>query len=422
MADEQKAAESEAKLFPGLQGPTSAKANTEGDLPPSLPKADLVGLSEESKNVFTELFGKEASGTPGAMMNAVLDRQEKQGVSFFGNKPKEVLSLKKFTTHKSYPGATALQVSVLLFVLTVAAFLSQNSIRFSWFGVNPALRVDTLQNQVDELSAEVRVQSHLAAALLLDQYAGSTDEYLYNVAQARSTYSSQNKKEEFLTAAAEVKLELVELLGSVQEKLSGDVPDTALAAAILTADDLISALRAKKGSTSDQALLQDLQDLETAKALLRNQSFRALIQNLDLSELSDEHIESVYDTYNSLNASSNSIISILKSSRSEWSTILDELEAVVKSVDPLFDTEFSGNLSINDVSFGATGTVQISGDTSTSDTTNFTLVSKLIDALEESSAFQNVAERSYTKSQGEQTYTGHFRITMSLENNPTSHD
>lgn len=408
MANEQNAAAVGPKLFPSLQGQAA-------DSQPSLPKTAPLGVSEESKNVFTELFGKDVSQRPGNMMGAVVEQQDKKNVSFFANKPKEPLSLKKFATHKSNPGSTFLQISVLLLLLTVGYFLTQNSTRFSWFGVNPALRVETFQSQVDSLNAEVRVQKYLAATLLLDQYVSAADEYLYDESQANSAYTSENKKVEFLDSAALAKPKVADLLTQIQAKLSEQIPDTEVAAATLVADNLITQLREKKGQVDDQSLLQDIQDLETSKALLQNQSFRTVVTSIAVDSVTDEEIQTVFDTYNSLNASSNSIISTIKAARPEWSTVLDELEAVIKSVDPLFDTEFPGNITISNVIFSEEGVITISGATSTSDTTNFTLVSNLIDALNLSTRFMNAADRSYSKSSSDSATTGTFRVSMDLE-------
>jgi hypothetical protein len=415
MANEQNAASVSPKLFPSLQGQPAAQ--------PSLPKATPGTMSEESKNVFTELFGKDAAQKPGAMMNSVVEQQDKKGVSYFGNKPKEALTLKQFAKHTSNTGSTVLQASVLLFFLTVAFFFTQKGTRLSLlFPVNPVLRVETLQSQVDDLNAEVRVQNHLAAALLLDQYASVADEYLYNGAQANSIYTSQNKAEEFLLAAAEAKPQVLALLAQIQEQLSQDIPAEELPASILVTDNLIVELQAKAGQVDEQSLLQDIQDLQTAKALMQNATFHDMVNTLTVADVTDEQIQAVFDNFNSLNASSGSIISTIKSARPEWSIVMDELEAVTKTVDPLFGTEFTGNITISNVVFNSDGTVSLSGDTTTSDTTNFSLTSNLIDALEESDTFKNVEDRSFSKSDGESVYTGNFHISMELENNPASNE
>lgn len=197
MANEANPAVGPSKLFPGLQDASQTSAPAKPVMPgPSLPKASSDTLSEESKNVFTELFGSEgAQKTPG-VMNAVVQQTEKKNLSYF-NKPRtEELSIKKFTTHKANPGATLLKASILVLFLTGAVFSTQTSSRFSIFGVNPALQVETKQAQVQDLTAEVRVQKYLASVLLLDQFSSLADEYLYNLAQAESAYTSSNKQDE----------------------------------------------------------------------------------------------------------------------------------------------------------------------------------------------------------------------------------
>lgn len=415
MANEQNAASVSPKLFPALQGQPAAAE-------PSLPKVAPGKLTEESKNVFTELFGQDAAAKPGSVMNTVVQQQEKKNVSYFEDKPKEALSLKKFIKHKSEVGSTVLQVSFLLFFLVAGYFLTQNSARFSTFGVNTALRVQNFQEQVDQLEAEVRVQKYLAASLLLDQYVSTADEYLYDVEQANSMYTSQNKRSDYLQAAATAKPRVLDLLSQVQDKLSESIPSEAIPAAVLVSENLVNELRAKSGQVDDQSLLQDIQDLQTAEALLQNQSFQSLIASVVIADVSDEEIQSVFDAYNSLNASSNSIISSIKSTRPEWSAVLDDLELIIKQVDPLFNTEFPGNLLVTDLVFNSDGSVSLSGNTSTADTTNFTLVSNLIDKLEDSPRFEAVEDRSYQKSAGENTYTGDFRIEMQLENNPNTNE
>jgi hypothetical protein len=246
--------------------------------------------------------------------------------------------------------------------------------------------------QVDQLQAEVRVQK-IAASLLLDQYVSTADEYLYDVEQANSMYTSQNKRSDYLQAAATAKPRVLDLLSQVQDKLSETIPSEAIPAAVLVSENLINELRAKSGQVDDQSLLQDIQDLQTAEALLQNQSF-GLIASVVVAD-GDVEIQSVFDAYNSLNASSNSIISSIKSTRPEWSVVLDDLELILKQVDPLFNTEFPGNLLVTDLVFNADGSVTLSGNTSTADTTNFTLVSNLIDKLEDSARFENVEDRSY---------------------------
>lgn len=383
---------------------------------PAMPLAQAASLTGESKNVFTELFGKDASQKSAGIMNTVAAQQEKK-TSFFGSKPKEddIATLKKLREHPSRPGSAMLKASFLLLVLTVGGFLTQNSSHVSFFGVNPALRVEQGEDLVATLTSNVLMQNHLEAALLLDQYMSTADEYFYNVAQAESEYSSENKKTDFEEKVEELKPELTTLLGKVQKNFSFAATPEQIVAAQMAVDALIAGLREKEGQVDAQTLLQDIQDLETTKTLLNEAEFKALVTSVNLAEITDENFESVYDKFSSVNSSVTALISKIKTSRIAWSAYLDEIEDLTKDVDPLFNTEFPGSLALEEVRFTTDGTLMITGKTTTDDSKNFTLVSDLIDAYEGSDMFMNVEDRSYAKSDEAETYTGNFRISLTLE-------
>ncbi|MEK9159999.1 MAG: hypothetical protein AAB383_04685 [Patescibacteria group bacterium] len=383
---------------------------------PAMPMAQAAALNDESKNVFTELFGKDASQKSAGIMNTVAAQQDKK-TSFFGSKPKEdeLISLKKLREHPSRPGAALFKASIFILVLTVGGFLTQNSSYFSFFGVNPALKVDQAADRVADLTADVQVQGHLEAALLLDQYMSSADQYFYNLAQAESEYSSENKKAGYEEELTELKPELTTLLGKVQQNFSTEVTPEEIVTAQAVVDALIAELHAQSGQVDEHSLLQDIQDLETAKILLSQLEFKALVNSIDLAEVTDENFESVYDRFSEVNSSVTALISKIKSARLTWSVYLDEIEKLTKSVDPLFNTEFPGSLSLSEVRFTTDGTLMVTGSTLTDDSKNFTLVSDLIDAYEDSDYFSNVEDRSYSKSDEAETYTGSFRISLTLE-------
>lgn len=383
---------------------------------PALPMAQAASLTGESKNVFTELFGKDASQKSAGIMNTVAAQQEKK-TSFFGSKPKEddVATLKKLREHPSRPGSAMLKASFLLLVLTVGGFLTQNSSLVSFFGVNPALRVEQGEDLVATLTSNVLMQNHLEAALLLDQYMSTADEYFYNLAQAESEYSSENKKATFEEKVAELKPELTTLLGKVQQNFSMAATPEEIVAAQTAVDALVAELREKEGQVDAQSLLQDIQDLETTKTLLNQAEFKALVASVNLAEVTDENFESVYDKFSTVNSSVTALISNIKASRVAWSVYLDEIEKLTKNVDPLFNTEFPGSLSLEEIRFTTDGTLMVTGKTTTDDSKNFTLVSDLIDAYEGSDSFMNVEDRSYTKSDEAESYTGNFRISLTLE-------
>lgn len=385
-------------------------------------------MAETTKNVFTELFGGGVSpGIPkgdSSLLNAVTEHEAAQLAKPAGIAPG--LSKGKAEVHPKKPGATFFKASLLILVVTVFGFLTQNSTRLSLLGVNPALRVEQAQNQVAKLTAEVRVQNHLAATLLLDQFSKLADEYFYKTAQAESDYSSENKRADFEQDAQSLRPELLSLLAEVQAYLNEDIPNEEMQEAKTVIEELVSALQEKRGTVDEQTLLQDIQDLETAKTLMQSQSFKSMVGSLNSESGSlnsesatDEELKAVSELFGAINESVSALISQIMAQRKDWSSILEELENLTKSVDPLFNTEFPGNLELNELRFSADGSLTVSGETITDDSKNFTLVSNLIDTYETSELFQNVRERNFNKAgeNAENSFTGNFTITMELESN-----
>ena len=352
------------------------------------------------------------------MMDAVVKQEDGKGTSFFGKKPelKDLKSLGKASVkiEKGRPGKIVLQVAILLLILTGGFFYTQNSANFTLFGSNPAQKAALAESEVSELRGEVNVEHYLSAVLLLDQYAGQADEYFYNVQQAESAYTSANKAADYESAAAEQREDMLALLADVQGHLPSLTGDDLIAAKAVV-DELVTALQGKSGEVDEQTLLQEIQDFETAKTLMQSPAVQQSITGLNLDEVADEDLAAVAEDFSQINSSVTALISEIKAERTNWSFYVEAIEDLTKEVDPLFNTEFQGNLELSSVAFGPTG-VTVTGKTLTEDTKNFTLVSNLMDVYEASDHFMNVEERSYSKSgNAENAYSGSFRISMSLE-------
>lgn len=409
----------------GVQGPQMPQASAPKPVEPQVKPtpAPAAAVPANKQNVFTELFGESQAGDD-KLMNAVTQQSEKSGRSFFGQKPaldavKSEPKLGSKKVKRAKPGALMLQVVFLLLILGSFYFYTQNAAGFSVFGTNPAQRSLLAEEQVRGLQAEIDVQNHLAAVLLLDQWSTQADAYLFNVNQSTSSYNSQNKKTEFATEAARLETSLLSQLAEVQSHLKPTVSDIPAAKEVI--DGLILGLQSKRGEVDEQSLLQDIQDLESAKVLLQSKDFKNFILGLDPNAVSDADIESIFLAYSKINQSVSSIISSIQSNRVNWAFYFSELEKLTKAVDPLFNTEFQGTLVLNNVSFNRNG-VSVNGKTSTDDTKNFTLVSDLIDTYESAVHFENVEDRSYAKREGDTEYTGDFSINLGLILNPEDNE
>lgn len=382
---------------------------------PAPQKAEAPTPDKAQSNVFTQLFGDDKVMQSADLMKSVNEQDSLGKKSVFGKKP-TLKSIKAEQKAKkvSQSGKVLLRASVLLLILVGGFFYTRNHAEFNWLGTNPAQKVMIAQEELNEVQAEVTVQKHLTAALLLDQFSGKADSYLYHLDQSESDVNSSNKQEEFAEQAAEDREEAVVLLEQIVDKVDSTITPEQKVAANTLVSELIKALEAKSGDVDATALTQDIQDLQTARSLIQNDEFRSQLLALDLNNLDAESFNILLGDYNELHQSTYAVIGAIKSQRTEWSAYFTEIEMLTKKVDPLFNTEFPGNIHLTDIHFDANH-ITISGETSTDDTKNFTLVSNYIDTLEASSSFRNVEDRSFSKNEGEEDYTGQFRITLELE-------
>jgi polyhydroxyalkanoate synthesis regulator phasin len=395
---------------PALPTPEAPKQAPEPAKQPA--EASNAPAPEGEKNVFTELFGNDAAKRSGLMEN-VSELESKKGEKILDVKAQKKAikgprDLKKM-------GSIALQVTTLFWVISFGFFFSQNALSFKVLGVNPANRAQIAEDQVAQVQADIHVQRHLSAALLLDQFHTLADEYFFNLEQAESPFSSQNKKEEYKDAAAEALPELTSLVEATQEKLEDAPGPEEILEARSVIDELITELRSKTGEVDEQTLLQDIQDLESAKTLMQSKAYKSNVLAVDAGAMTETDVQSIYDGFSDINQSVNSLISQIQSGRTDWAFYLEEVEKLVKTVDPLFNTEFESNVTVSSLNFRDSLQVDISGNTQTDDSRNFTLISNLIDVMEDSPHFMDVEERSYSKSEQDEDYKGSFRISMTIE-------
>jgi len=364
-----------------------------------------------AKNVFSELFGEDSGMQPHVSANVVdAVAQKAQSTSTFA--PIEPLPAPAKTVKPGQMGKRLVQLGLLAWLGLGIFFYTQNVASFDWFGVNPARSAQLAEEQVQRLNAEIQVQKTLAGVLMMDSLVQTTDEYFYNQSQALSPFYSENKQAEFSAKAKTRREKITTLLQSLQENLAGPLSAEEKTAASTVVDEFLTELSGQEGD----GVAQDIEDLSTTKLLLNEDAFLATLQAIQPGTAKDEEIQALMDSYAQMNQNITTTINTIRSDRTKWITYIDAIERLTKSVDPLFNTEFPGNLSLSEVSFANDGTVQLSGDSSTDDSKNFTLISNLIDTLEKSEFFKDVEERNYSKSSGrDAAYTGGFNLRFILE-------
>ncbi len=300
-----------------------------------------------------------------------------------------------------------LNLVIFLWLVVGLGFYSQNSRTISIFPNNPAHRAATAEQGLLQVKAEIVVQNHVAAVLLLDEIAGMTDELSYASAASESASNSENKRAEFKTQSDDLRTQLSERLRQLHDALSIPASD----AENEKADAILSEFIARQDSGAERA---EIQDFESAQALLKNDSFKTAILALDAQDWDLAELETLMAQHAEVSRSVQALISQIRGGRHDFKSDWLKTERLVKSVDPLFNTEFSGALSVNKLTLNLQSVV-LSGNSNTPDNKNFTLISNLVDTLENSDLFMNVLQRTYSKSSGTESSQGAFSLTMTLE-------
>lgn len=347
---------------------------------------------------------------------------EKKNVfsSMFSAKKEAPLASEK----KSKVGTSVLKASFAVLILTAGFFYSQNSKSFTLFGANAAQKNVLAAAEVKSIDAGINVEKYLNAVYQLEKFSGTADEYFYNLEQSQSAYVSENKKIEYKVSVLKLKPELDALVASIKEKFATPMDEEQKTQTVMQINEEIDALKKKSGQVDDQALLSDIQDLESARKILASEAFRAAVNAADAENTGDENLQKLLTEYNKINRSVTALIANIRQSRLLWSEYLAEIEAVTKKIDPLFGTEFDLNLSLESVGFNKEDLkVEVTGKANTADTKNFTLVANLIDAYEASPLFKNVVDRNFSKTASSDdegaNYDSSFQIEMTLETDPT---
>lgn len=325
---------------------------------------------------------------------------------------------------KSKIGTSVMEASFGVLIVVAGFFFMQNSESFTLLGANAAQKNVLAAQEVGGIDAEIKVEKYLNAVYRLEQFVKVAGEYIYDLKQSQSEYVSENKKAEYKSASVKLKRELNILTAGLKEQFATPLDETQKTEALKKINEEIESLKKKSGQVDDQALLGDIQDLESARKILINDDFKMTVNAIDDENPTEESLQKVLTAYAKINRSVTSLIGGIRQSRISWSTYLAEIEAVTKKIDPLFGTEFEGNLTLETLSFDKEGlTIAITGKTNTADTKNFTLVANLVDAYEASPLFKNAQERNFSKNESSDdegiNYDSTFQVEMTLEIDPT---
>lgn len=399
--------------------------------------------TEEQKtegNVFTDLFDKEKEATGGKqddIVDSVVKKSE-GNKSVLGPKPK-VSDVKVEERPISFGGSFMKLMIFLLLVLFAGGYAAMGS-SWSFGGANFSVKSDELVADLKNTQAEFNTNNYLVAYYYLDSFAYLGDSYIYKYDQYDSDYISLSEKTELAAEIVELEEDMILALEMAQERLNQSL----ISAGVTIQTELTPTVEFKEATISyieeelddletgviseDSDVLLEIRGLQGALALLQNGAFVNEVLDVNTEDGVDYGtVSGLITDFSTVNEDNFTIISQIKTSRMEWSEIIKEIEEITKEVDPLYGTSVESDINYASYSLESEAkSIVIQGGTSTDDTRSFTLISNLIDALEQSSMFANIENRSFSKTESSDDndvqYESSFRLSFEIQEGEDERD
>jgi hypothetical protein len=325
---------------------------------------------------------------------------------------------------------------VALGLIAVIFFTSQitNTLDFA----TNAFKIPSVLNQlgetnddVKELQTELNVYKFLQGKFYLNQITYYGDEYLRNYYIKWNTTMSQADKISAVEKMADLRLKIEDAFGNAAEKLIGNLGIVLLDLSIedesefesIFASLLTASLEEKIDGLVDSESLDDKRNHKIYKQtiqLVHNPDLIDLLVSTDIAALTDHEMVALIKQINMLVENELSLIQRIKDKRISWSDVINQIELETTSVDEYFSAGYFdavGGIQYTSYDFDAsTNEIMITGVTKRYDTTNFTMITNLIDELNGSPYFEGVEMSSFTKS-GEpgEGYTSTIRLNVGLQ-------
>lgn len=321
-------------------------------------------------------------------------------------------------------------VFVLLVAVGIGSFLFFTSQLNSYlnFATDP-LKVPSALSElkatnedVKNAQTDVNLYRYLKGAIYLDNFSYYGDDYLKNY----SLYVNESATPEEKTAAKakmdELKLNLGNSFKSVQENLTKEISIPLVDTEVPTNEELktlFTGLLNDKIGLAD-ATSPDYKLYKQAQKLVNNDELKTLLKDTDFASLKDADLAVFIGKVNDLALDEFSIIQKIKDKRVSWSDVINRIEFETSYVDQYFSEGYFdevGGIQYTSYDFDAsTGKISITGITKRYNTDNFTMISNLIDQLNSSTFFNNVAMKSFTKSgSADEGYTATLKLDLELQ-------
>jgi hypothetical protein len=399
--------------------------------PSSTPGAALKGA-------IPDLFGESSvapSSESSKVVNAVVSQSNASKERILGPKPLTSSAVE-------YTGASAgwtsilAKISLFLAIGVLVFFYSQLQTRFELFWKNPAQQLAGLESSIEAEQTMLNRYHWTLAKFALDDFSVMADHYLYQRVQYESEWTSRNTKleleEELFVLSADIKSSLTIVKENISEPLypeGYDFSDLTLADLKSRYENLLlqdielkkQELLTKEGGP----YTTDIANLSSVANLINHKEFQALLLSTNLDgDLSTETIESLFQV--SMEVSESPFLTFLniKNSRVNSTNLLQNIDSITGTVDPLYGSAVLSYIDYSTISLDTEeNNLTLRGSVRTDDSLNFSMISDLIDAFEQSSLFADVSTRSFSKNEdSEEGYMAHFMLEMTLQSGEDERD
>lgn len=399
------------KLFPGLASGAAESApaagNEENKASPAAPL-----------DLFAQAPAGDTATAGSGMMDSVISSQSTDAI--LGPKPKTSVSL---AASESHLGGWIIKFALVAGVLIYAFFFTQLSPKFNLLGQNPVQKLAAIEATMAEEQTTINLTNLLMAKFALDEFNMAADAYLLEWERSQSDYASSNAREASLTILATLREPLIASLTEAKQRLAQPLYPAFVAqggASIIELED-------RYGLLLKQYILSVKPEGSAGVLqLLNDKTFRKELKALNVeTDLTPEKVDELYAASTQLSKNVFSAVLSIKNQRPDWLEVLNALKQTTRRVDPLYGSTIEGNLAYSNIVLNAdNNTVSVRGQSRTDDSLNFSLLSNLIDAFEQSPMFSDVSNRTFSKSDtgSVEGVTSSFNLAFSLQTGEDDRD
>lgn len=322
-------------------------------------------------------------------------------------------------------------------IISVGFFSSQLSSKFefisSYFGITtPASQMTAINTEILKFKDESNFYNFLQLKAYLDQFSYYGDNYLQNFEISNSQTASESEKTKAKANLEKIKPDLKNSFEYARKLIIQPFATPLINLATIDNEYELNKIfetslqeklmrKAEEVLASENAQAKrDYKNYLQAIKLVGNRELKQVMMETDFAALNEEQIYALINKINKLILNDLSIIHEIKTQRVKWSDIMREIERRTIAVDPQYNDKYYeelGGIRYTSYDFDAESRrISIIGETKLISTTNFTMISNLIDEFNRSLYFTNADMKSFSKSGSlEDGYTASLQLSLDLK-------